>query len=775
MTFSSRCQLSNNWRSCSIAPDAFSDNVVAKRRNQRSGDNKMPTATYFRSTTQFVLAGLWITACLNPALGQDTEQQILGNNDQASSVTEEIVVTARRREESLKDAPMSVQAFQADMLAENQIDNVEDLIGRVPNLSLSSNPLSPGKDFLNLVVRGVGAQSAGTPAVGTFVDGVYVPALSFDIAFMDVERVELLRGPQGTLFGRNTEGGALNIVLRRPDETRRAKLAFTYDEFETARTQAAFSGPLSDNLFGSIALDHANSDGYLKNFDVAVAAGAGTRSPVVSANDDRRTAARMALRYIASDQLEFNLAVDGSRRTGLDGYPGVPRGINDYVVRSEFQVDGEYDNFGGALTVGYEFGDGTKLTAVTGYRSTQSILPFDFDGSPERTGNYHDLRTDQDIFSQELSLAGQWGENLDWFVGVYGFSENHVQDRIYQLPDVDAFPAGIFIDAQIQSLDRKGVAVFADVAWHPTPKLELGAGLRYSDESVDSDVTLDFTLPGIITIVDSGTDSVSDSEISPTATLRYSFTPSLTSYARYARGYRAGGFPLAPASASTNISFGAEVSDNYEVGLKGYLFDNKVSFDFAAFRIDISDQQLSTIVFLNDDPNLPVASVGNAGESRSEGFEANISLTATENLLLSANFGKTDATYTDYIDTVGADRSGERFPFVPEEMAQISASYTIPAGNLGDFELFAGYRYVGDILSGSGVDVDIQFDVDSYDIIDLRASLIRDNWRIDAFIDNVSDEFIETRVFNAFFYAEPRPFSIVLPPRRAGLRFTYEF
>jgi len=735
----------------------------------------MPAPTRVFSFATATLGCAIVLMYPTPVGAQSPDQQGPDNSRQNNQAIEEIVVTARKREERFLDVPLSVQAYSGEALALERIDNVEGLIGRVPNLSISSNALSPGKDFLNLVIRGVGAQSAGTPAVGTFVDGAYVPALSFDIAFMDVERIEILRGPQGTLFGRNTQGGALNIVLKRPDEILRGKVALSYDEFETARAQAAVSGPLADNFFASVAVDYENSDGYLKNPVVSSVAGANARSTAVSANDYRRMASRVALRYVASDDLEFNLSVDGSRRTGLDGYPGVPRGSGEYIVRSDFQVDAEYENVGGALTVDYRFGNDVNLTSVTGFRTTTTMLPFDFDGSPEFQGNYHDLRSDQQIFSQEIRLAGDFSEDFDWLIGAYAFSEDHVQDRSFQLPEVEVFPGGIFIDAQIQSLERKGVALYADLAWHPSEKLELGAGLRYSDESVDSEVTLDFTLPGIITIVDSGTDSISDSEVSPTASLRYSWTPSLTSYARYARGYRAGGFPLAPASASTNISFTSETSDNFEIGLKGQLLDNRVTFDLSVFRIDISDQQLSTIIFLNGDPNLPVASVGNAGESRSEGFEANITARPTENLVLSTSVGKTDATYREYVDTVGADRSGERFPFVPEWTALVSAAYTIPLGDSGDIELYAGYRYVGDVLSGSGIDVDIQFPVDSYNIVDLRASLVRENWRIDAFIDNVGDNFIETRVFNAFFYAAPRPFSIVLPPRRAGLRFTYEF
>lgn len=678
-------------------------------------------------------------------------------------VFEEIVVTARKREESLQDVPLSVQAFTGATLERNRIDNVEDLIGTVPGLSVSSNVLSPGKDFLNLVLRGVGSQSAGAPAVGTFVDGAYVPALSFDVAFMDVERVEVLRGPQGTLFGRNTQGGALNIVLRRPDEESSGRVAFTFDEFETYRAQASVSGPLSEKFYGSVALDASSTDGYLKNTVLDE-----------SANDQTRFSGRLALRYAATDYLDINLAIDGSKREGLDGFPGVPRGSEEFEVRSDFQQDGTYENYGGALNIDWAIGS-VDVKSITAFREVTSILPFDFDGSPERGPNVHDLQSEQSVLSQELRASGSYGEDFSWLIGAYIFKEDSLTDRSYGLADVDAFPGGIFIDKQIQDISRNGYALFTDVTWQPTDKIELSAGVRFSDESVDSDVTLDFTLPGILTVVENGTASISETNVSPTASLRYKFTDEITGYARYARGYRAGGFPYAPASASTNISFEAELSDNYEIGLKGGVMDNRLRFDISAFQVDISDQQLSTIVFLNDDPNLPVASVGNAGKSRSKGFEVQIQASPAANFDLSANIGLTDAKYIDYVDTVGQSRAGEEFPYVPKWTAQLSASYTFDLGDTGDLTVGASYRYVDKTLSGSGVDVDVQFPVDSYDLIDLTASLERGNWTVDVFVDNLTNDFVETRVFNAFFYAQPRPFSIVLPPRRIGARVSYAF
>ncbi len=686
---------------------------------------------------------------------------------------ETIVVSARKRQESLQEVPLSVQAFTGNHIENARIDNVENLIGRVPNLSISSNLLSPGSDFLNIVIRGVGSQSAGAPAVGTFVDGAFVPSLSFDIGFLDVERIEVLKGPQGTLFGRNTEGGALNIVLKRPDEETHGKIAFTYDEFETLRGQASISGPINEAWFGSVAVDVSRTDGFLINPVVADAAGAQGRGRSVPANDNSRFSVRGALRYKPNDRLDVNLAIDGSFKTGLEGFPGVPRGTEEFIVRSDFQIDGKNENYGGALNIDYAF-DNVDLTLISAYRSVSSELPFDFDGSPERGPNFQDIQSKQEIISQEIRLSGTLNDNIDWIVGGYAFAEDSETRRRLQFQDL-IFGA-LLVDAQDQKLDRSGYALFADAVWEITDRLEIQAGVRYADESVDSEITLDFNAPLIGLDVDEvGTGTVSDSNFSPAASIRYNITDDLTTYFRYARGFRAGGFPAAPATAVTNISFQSETSDNYEFGLKGNLANGRFKFDLSLFQIDITDQQVTTLVFINDDPNLPVASVDNAGRSRSKGFEANFTARPTSNLEFGANVGYVNAEFIEYTDTVGADRSGESLPFVPEWTAQAFGTYTISLGNWGDLDLTAKYRYVDDILSGSGVDIDQQFEVSSYDVFDVSAALNSGDWRFEIFVDNITNDFNETRVFNAFFFEAPRPFSIVLPPRRAGVKVSYQF
>jgi iron complex outermembrane receptor protein len=208
-------------------------------------------------------------AILRPAMADtaNTEAADSKGNAKASSAPsaglEEILVTARKREERSIDVPTTVQAFSGDMLEKNQISAVTDLYAKVPSLYFGANLLSGGRDFENLVIRGVGAESAGPPAVATIIDGVYQPSLAFDTDFLDTQSVEVLKGPQGTIFGRNAEAGAINITTRKPDDTFRGMAAVTFDNFNTERVQGQVSGPLGGDFFGGISLDDSHTDGYL--------------------------------------------------------------------------------------------------------------------------------------------------------------------------------------------------------------------------------------------------------------------------------------------------------------------------------------------------------------------------------------------------------------------------------------------------------------------------------------------------------------------------------
>jgi iron complex outermembrane receptor protein len=715
-----------------------------------------------KGRTGLLLVLLASAAAPSAAFAQGQPQSGTGTSAATASQEDDpILVTARRREERWIDVPESIDVIGGEEIARNGTEDITDLYGTVPNLYLSANPLSPGRDFVSLVIRGVGAASVGSPSVATIVDNVYTPGLTFDTGFLDLERVEALRGPQGTLFGRNTSGGAINMVLRRPDETVRGRVALAFDEFETVRLQGAVSGPLGDSVFGGVAVDLSRSGGYLDN-------------PVLDedANGYRRASGRLALRYRPSGDLDVNLAIDGSIERGLEGLPGVPRASRGYEVFTDFQTDERNSNFGGSLNIEHDFG-GATLTATTGFRDVRANLPFDFDGGSDLVGNLSQIIT---------RLHGEALDGrLNWLVGVYGFKERHVQERTLNLPNGTIFPGGVRTDAQDQTIRRSGVAGFADLIYTLFGRLDLEAGVRLSRETVKEHFVLDLSLPNLfgpgvdLNFTADEREQLTFNEVSPTLAATFRWTPNFTTYARFAEGYRAGGFPLAPVGADANRPYRPESSYNYEIGLKADFMRHRGHLDIAVFYIDIRNQQLATILFLNDNPNLPVAAVGNAGRSRSQGFEASFDIMPTEGLTLAANVGYTDATYRNYVDTTGMQRAGERFPYVPRWTASLSTNYSFPISDGLNLDLFGRYRFVDDIVSGTGIEGDLQFPVDSYEVVDVRAGIGNGAWQLDAFVDNLFDKYIETRVYNVNFFPTSRVFAIVAPPRRAGIRASYRF
>lgn len=701
-------------------------------------------------------------------------------DDRAGLILEEIIVSARKRDETLLDVPVSVAAFSAIALEKQGIADINDVIGRTPGLYFSSSVASPVKDYIFLVIRGVGANSGGEPSAATFVDGVYSPSLGIDIGFLDLERVEVLRGPQGTLFGRNTQAGALNIVTRRPDEERRAKVAFEIDEFETYRAQGMVSGPvIDDSLFMSAVLDVASSQGYATN--EAVGAGAADalgqgKSFDTEANDYRSGAARTALRYLPSERVEIYAAADYSLKRGNDVAPGFRRGCDCYDTQSEFQLDYRFENAGAVFSVDMEF-DAFTLTSITGARLLRTRAPFDFDGTSEFVGNIYDLRTKQTMLSEELRLTSSGSGPLQWIGGLYLFDELHEQDRDFSFPDLDSVFAGMNVDAQVVENKRTGAAVFGQFSYQLSDTLELALGGRYSYEEVDNEADVDYQIPLIGFNVDFEDASSADfDQFTPMASLSYRPSDDLMLYLTYAHGFKAGGYQKNTATLESNIPFDSETSRNYEAGIKMRLANGRINVDASVYRIDLRDQQLQTIVEVGAG-NVPVSAIDNAGKGFTQGFELSSSLLATSRLRIDANVGYVEAEYDEYFNDEGLDRSGDPFPYVPDWTARLGVEYRLPVADSGrDLLIYADYRYVGGYETGTATGIDPLFDIDAYDRLDLRLSLESDRWDFTVFAENLLDSYDVTHVWNAFFFADNAlNYDQVLPPRRLGARLTYTF
>ncbi|WP_395945896.1 TonB-dependent receptor [Brevundimonas sp.] len=723
----------------------------------------------------------------------------------------DIVVTARKRSERLRDVPATVNVYSSETLEQLGATNIEDTVGVTPGLAVTGNGLSPGRDFRQLVIRGVGANSQLEPSTATFIDGVYSPGLSFDSELLDVERVEVLKGPQGTLFGRNTEGGAVNIVLRRPSDEVRAKVGVLYDNFETYQTDLGVSGPLvAGKLFGSAALSLRQSDYFVTQNGAAVL----NENPfwpgrdleqeynaadtdVEAADGQREVNARGALRWTPDETWDINLSAHYGAFEGVDQAPGPLESTGGYVVDGDQAFKNTSKNYGAALNVEKTLSDLT-LNIIAGYEYGESSSPYDFDGTAYRVGNYHDYDRVQESTSLEVRLQSDYAGPLQWLAGLYAFHDKQDNNRWYNFSNMDD-PAGAapqssydgLWNQQIVSLERDGVAAFGQLTYAVTPRLEATVGARVSWEKVDVSALerFEFAANGVIGYTPSTvygwpdffTPTTNDADwenFSPQASLRYTLSPELTVYGSVARGFKAGSFQVAPVQPSDVVPIEPETTTNYEIGLKGGLFDNSVAFNLAIYHTDIKDQQLQAGVIRGA---FTATTINNASSSKVDGAELDARWQVTDRLTLSGNVAYTRGRFEDYTIAPGGgvlvNKAGDPFPYVPELTYFLAAEYRHPVSS-GELVFNANLRHVDDTTVGSGATSgDPVHPLPGYDRVDAFVAWETGSWTAKLFAQNLFDEYIILSRWKSFQVQPNAAFwhNRVDAPRRVGVSLTYRY
>lgn len=728
-------------------------------------------------------------------------QQAIAQED---DLREEIVVTARRKEEGLQEVPMAVSAIDGELIAELSVQNVTDLFGRVPGLYFTTvGGASANSDFQYLQIRGVGFNGGLEPAVGVFVDGMYMPQVGFDLGFLDVERVEVLRGPQGTLFGRNTQAGALNIVTKRPGDVTTGRVEAEFAEFGTWRLRGAVSGALSDNFFAGINVQYGETEGYIDG--------------TVNGQDfgfAETFAARANLRFEPSDELTFTFILDATNSDFLD--PGASVALvssnQDYISLQDQDTDDTKDTFGAQLNIEWDISDSMSLTSLTGFRTVESLISYDPDlGISDMTavtfgpvtqststptvpisvapnpitlaGTTHLTGLEQDFFSQEFQLSGS-RENLDWLAGLYYFDQATTQSRAFDIgPGIPFFPLYI---RELFTEDRDGYAAYGQFNYSFNDRWDLTLGGRYSDEDVVKGgervlnifdaVIFAFPVPG----------SSSDDNFSLTGSLAFQATDDVNLYLTIAEGWKAGGINRFPSRDNAILPYDSEQSTNIELGIKSQFADGRVTLNAALYTIDIEGQQVLTVV---PDPGgaTPVTIIDNAADSTSSGIEIELTAQLVDNLDLGLAFSSTQTEFDNYFLNDGAgnpvvDKKGDEFDFVPNEIISATVGYTVPAG-FGDMDLnlAASYQYIGGytVPDGSFIDAPLgaRNTLPSYDFVDFRATLRNDDWRVTAYVKNVGDKFNYNNLGRGPFTAVAANSLHVSPlnPRQVGLIVSRSF
>ncbi len=653
-------------------------------------------------------AALCALAAASPLLAQDISSGVPEGEAARSDLVDsdrqndEIVVTARRVAESLQRVPAAVSAFNERALERLQATDSTGLQGAVPNLNIVQGRGS--SNATNIYIRGIGQPDAlqtFDPAVGFYVDDVYYSRIrGTQIDLLDLERIEVLRGPQGTLYGKNTIGGAFKVVTRKPDQEFRANAELAYGSYDQFELKAAASGPLSETVAAGFAVMRAKRDGYVED-----------RVLDREYNDRDTIATRAALAFTPSERFRFDVSADYSRddaalnvgqplnelRYLLTGAVSLPleRSPADYDFTGrtspELPNETKLRHWGASGIATWDISDALTFKSITAYRNLKTRDYIDIDATQLQVGDVQ-VNVDQNQKSQEFQLAYNQGA-FQGVAGVYYLEENitshqeaYGDDVLGSLPPLGQLTFFRSID---DDLKTTSLAAYANGSVELFDGLRVAGGLRYTREEKDYFRTTSVlsNFPALNTTYVFSPDEGVWEDVSPMVSVDYQFTPTTMAYARYAKGFKSGGFNGRANSAAESTAYEPEKVDSFEVGLKTSV-NRVLRLSLAAFSNDYKDFQ-ARVSGLDEINGVPTAvlSVINAGKLRIRGAELEANLTPVDNLLLDAQIGYLDAEYREFQDArfaaTGGSRAFQRPAFAPEWTMRFGAQYRIDIGNDG--------------------------------------------------------------------------------------------
>ena len=642
---------------------------------------------------------------------QPTSSQATGApNAEGAGPTSEIVVTARRTEERLQRVPASVSAFNERALDRIQAQDTTGLQGAVPNLNIVQGRGS--SDATNIYIRGIGQPDAlqtFDPAVGVYIDDVYLSRIrGTQLDLLDLERIEVLRGPQGTLYGKNTIGGAIKFVTRRPGQDFRANMSFALGTHGELEGRAAVSGPVSNTIALGIAVIHSQHDGFV-------------RDPVLDQryNDRNVTAGRVAVAFTPSTKLRVDLTADDSREdaelnvgrpvNNLTTFSGTTLVVDNPVGSGPYHWTGRTTpglpnstktrHYGFAGTVAYDLTDALTLKSITAYRNLKTDDFIDIDASRFQVGDVF-VGVKQHQVSQEFQLAYD-GPRLKGVAGLYYLDEHITSHQEAFANDLlgPLFLNSGFLRTIDDRLTTKSYAAYANGSYEIVPTVRLSADIRWTHETKDYFRTTSAffsLLPFLNNTFVFAPPRGKWNDWSPMASVDWQVNPATMLYARVAKGFKSGGFNGRANDPTSATKYKPETVWSYEAGFKttllnqlklnGDVFDNEYK-DFQA-RISAGSGDLSGF------PQ-PVLSVVNAGKLRIKGAELEAAWTPAPELLFDTQIGYLDAKYLQFFDArfPNQSRAFQTPAFSPHWTMRFGAQYSPHINGIGDVTFAGQARY----------------------------------------------------------------------------------
>lgn len=679
----------------------------------------------------------------------------------------DIIVTAQRREQRLQDVPVTISAINGSTMENTGITGTSQLQSIVPNLVVykSTGAAAP---FL----RGIGTASGDInteASVAIYIDGVYQPSTFANVfEFNGIERIEVLKGPQGTLFGRNATGGVVQVITKTPSFSREMSFNVGYGNYDTVKAQAYLSGGLTENLAANIAIQYSDQgDGWGRNI---------TRNEKdFYANDFN---VRGKLLFTPGDNTEITLAGNYSDFThnnvSAQNPPGatLPSGqgfLGRYITAGNDEWQAEGESYGASLTATHDFG-GFQIRNIAAYSKFTGTQVLDQDVSPLPLV-FGDFNIGTRMISNEFHVLAPSGSDFQWLAGVYYYNYNSAIQPTSITGLVFAPLPGVSIFGKDEV---RSISGFAQGTYPVTDKLSVTAGLRYTRDKVT--YTGSQAIFGTnIFIEPEQTKSRVSKKPTWRLSLDYKFTPDVLGYISYNRGVKTGGFALGTAP-SVNRGFEPEQLDAYEVGLKTQLFDRKLTFNTAAFYYDFKNIQFQRVI-------AGVVETVNGPSAKLYGLEGDLSGRVTENLTLRASAGYLHTRIGDFPGAPNTNRlpngrndfgdptynaKGNRMPNAPKFSGNVGFEYRQPVDG-GALRLSSNLSY----SSKAYTELDNRLFNRSYEMLSASLGWEGDNGlRVSVWGNNL------TKTYNYVFLvgvAGQSDIAIPSAPRTYGVTLGYDF
>lgn len=660
----------------------------------------------------------------------------------------EVEINASRTQTRMKDLPASVTVVNASSLDKNEISTLNNVSAMIPNFFM---PDYGTKLTSPVYIRGIGSR-INSPSVGMYVDQVpYFEKSSFDFDFFDVQKVEVLRGPQGTLFGRNSMGGVINITSRSPFDVQGTHVQLMAGTYGMYKLNAGHYTTIGDKLGYSISANYLSQDGYHANI---------TRGG--QADSLRSLGLRLKLEYRMSDRWKLNLS-SSFENSDQSGYPYAPFNKTTQEIGSiVYNQASGYKRFllSNALNLKYS-GKGWSATNTFSYQYLNDNQQLDQDFGPDSIYFAGQLQNQHNL-ANELIVQSTGSRNYSWITGAFVFSQTGrntvVVDNYRATPQMERWFQKDYLP------QTRGAALFHQSSYKLLPGLTLTGGLRFDFESTQLGYEFQSTKAGVTKlVVDTVYPSLSDAVLLPKVALSYELTPDVHTYASYSSGYKPGGFN-STFEKPEHLMFKKERSYNYELGVKT-TFLNYLFADVSVFYTDLKNQQIYRTA-----PSGRGSYLDNSGVSNNKGFEVTLQNSAFHGFEAMVAYGYTYSKILEYVQSEQLNYNDKFTPYIPRHTLSVQATQTYQLESNYFFErvrLNILYVQTGELYWNLANTLKEE----QYGLLNMKFSLIRRNMQLDLWQKNVLNT-----TYRAFMF-ESGPAAYAQPgkPMQLGVNLSYNW